>query len=106
MLSTHIVEDIYQICEQLAVLRKGKLFFYGNTATLLSKVSGKVKVIELADESELLALQGKTPVLSTTYEHHAIQARIMDENNLFSVPAVVETLEDAYVYCMGGKEYE
>lgn len=106
LLSTHIVEDIYQLCEQLAVLRKGKLFFYGNTATLLSKVAGKVKVVELADENELLALQRKTPVLSTTYEHNAIQARIMDESNLFSVPAVAETLEDAYVYCMGGKEYE
>lgn len=106
LLSTHIVEDIYQLCEQLAVLRKGKLFFYGNTTTLLSKVAGKVKVVELADENELLALQRKTPVLSTTYEHNAIQARIMDENNLFSVPAVAETLEDAYVYCMGGKEYE
>lgn len=106
LLSTHIVEDIYQLCEQLAVLRKGKLFFYGNTTTLLSKVAGKVKIVELADENELLALQRKTPVLSTTYEHNSIQARIMDENNLFSVPAVAETLEDAYVYCMGGKEYE
>lgn len=106
LLSTHIVEDIYQLCEQLAVLRKGKLFFYGNTTTLLSKVAGKVKVVELADENELLALQRKTPVLSTTYEHNAIQVRIMDESNLFSVPAVAETLEDAYVYCMGGKEYE
>lgn len=53
LLSTHIVEDIYQLCEQLAVLRKGKLFFYGNTTTLLSKVAGKVKVVELADENEL-----------------------------------------------------
>lgn len=66
LLSTHIVEDIYQLCEQLAVLRKGKLFFCGNT----------------------------------------IQARIMDENNSFSGPSTTETLEDAYVYCMGGKEYE
>ena len=24
LLSTHIVEDVYQLCEQLAVLRKGK----------------------------------------------------------------------------------
>jgi len=106
LLSTHIVEDIYQLCEQLAVLRKGKLFFCGDTVTLLSKVAGKVKIIELADENELIALQKKVPVLSTIYEHNAIQARIMDENNLFSAPAVPETLEDAYVYCMGGKKYD
>lgn len=106
LLSTHIVEDIYQLCEQLAVLRKGKLFFCGNTIHLLSKVAGKVKIIELTNEQELLELQKKTSVSSITYEHNTIQARIMDENNSFSGPSTTETLEDAYVYCMGGKEYE
>lgn len=55
---------------------------------------------------DLIALQKKTVVLSTTYEHNKIQARIMDEVGRFSEPAVLETLEDAYVYCMGGKSYE
>ena len=106
LLSTHIVEDVYQICEQIAVLRKGKLFFYGSTDELLSHVSGKVKIIKLQSDNELITLQKKAVVLSTTYEHNKIQARIMDENNIFSIPATTETLEDAYVYCMGGKEYE
>ena len=106
LLSTHIVEDVYQLCERLAVLRKGTLFFCGSAEDLLSHVAGKVKVIELENENDLIALQKKTVVIATTYEHNKIQARVMDENNLFSVPAVTETLEDAYVYCMGGKAYE
>ena len=106
LLSTHIVEDVYQLCERLAVLRKGTLFFCGSAEDLLSHVAGKVKVIELETENDLIALQKKTVVIATTYEHNKIQARIMDENNLFSVPAITETLEDAYVYCMGGKAYE
>ncbi|MFW5670232.1 MAG: ABC transporter ATP-binding protein [Acetivibrio ethanolgignens] len=106
LLSTHIVEDVYQICEQLAVLRKGRLFFSGSADGLLSKVTGRVKIIELENENELLSLQKKVIVLSTTYEHNSIQARIMDENDFFPVPAITATLEDAYVYCMGGKEYE
>lgn len=106
LLSTHIVEDVYQICEQLAVLRKGRLFFSGSADELLSKVTGRVKIIELENENELLSLQKKVIVLSTTYEHNSIQARIMDENDFFPVPAITATLEDAYVYCMGGKEYE
>ena len=100
------VEDVYQICEQLAVLRKGRLFFSGSADELLSKVTGRVKIIELENENELLSLQKKVIVLSTTYEHNSIQARIMDENDFFPVPAITATLEDAYVYCMGGKEYE
>ena len=106
LLSTHIVEDVYQLCEQLAVLRKGTLFFRGSAEELLSHVVGKIKIIELENESDLIALQKKTVVLATTYEHNKIQARIMDEHNLFSAPAAAETLEDAYVYCMGGKAYE
>ena len=27
MLSTHIAEDVQQLCEELAVLRKGRLFY-------------------------------------------------------------------------------
>lgn len=106
LLSTHIVEDVYQLCEQLAVLRKGTLFFNGSADDLLSRVAGKVKVIELENEHDLISLQKKTVVLSTTYEHNKIQARIMDENDHFSAEVVPETLEDAYVYCMGGKSYE
>ena len=45
-------------------------------------------------------------VLSVTYEHSGILARILDERGEFPVPPVAETLEDAYVYCMGGKNYE
>lgn len=105
LLSTHIVEDVYQLCEQLAVLRKGTLFFKGSADELLSRVAGKVKIIELQNENDLIDLQKKTVVLSTTYEHNKIQARIMDENNCFPVTATTETLEDAYVYCMGGKAY-
>lgn len=106
LLSTHIVEDVYQLCEQLAVLRKGTLFFNGSADDLLSRVAGKVKVIELENEHDLISLQKKTVVLSTTYEHNKIQARIMDETDHFSAEIVPETLEDAYVYCMGGKSYE
>lgn len=106
LLSTHIVEDVYQLCEQLAVLRKGTLFFCGSAEGLLSHVTGKIKIIELENENDLISLQKKTVVIATTYEHNKIQARIMDENNRFSVPTVTETLEDAYVYCMGGKSYE
>lgn len=106
LLSTHIVPDVYQLCEQLAVLRKGTLFFRGSADELLAYVAGKVKLVELENETDLIALQKKTVVLSTTYEHSKIQARIVDESNRYSAQTVPETLEDAYVYCMGGKSYE
>ena len=106
LLSTHIVEDVHQLCEELAVLRKGRLFYAGTSATLLERVKGKIKLLHLENENQLVELQKKSVVLQTTYESHGLTARIMDEDSSF--PGAVTdtaTLEDAYVYCMGGKAH-
>ena len=104
LLSTHIVEDVHQLCEELAVLRKGRLFYAGTSAALLERVKGKIKLLHLENENQLVELQKKSVVLQTTYESHGLTARIMDEDSSF--PGAVTdtaTLGDAYVYCMGGK---
>ena len=106
LLSTHIVEDVHQLCEELAVLRKGRLFYAGTSAALLERVKGKIKLLHLENENQLVELQKKSVVLQTTYESHGLTARIMDEDSSF--PGAVTdtaTLEDAYVYCMGGKAH-
>lgn len=106
LLSTHIVEDVHQLCEELAVLRKGRLFYAGTSAALLEQVKGKIKLLHLENENQLVEIQKKSVVLQTTYESHGLTARIMDEDSSF--PGAVTdtaTLEDAYVYCMGGKAH-
>lgn len=106
LLSTHIVEDVHQLCEELAVLRKGRLFYAGTSAALLERVKGKIKLLHLENENQLVELQKKSVVLQTIYESHGLTARIMDEDSSF--PGAVTdtaTLEDAYVYCMGGKAH-
>ena len=106
LLSTHIVEDIHQLCGELAVLRKGRLFYAGTSATLLERVRDKVKILRLENEAHLIELQKKAVVLSTTYESRGLAARIMDEDDLYmQAQPVAATLEDAYVYCMGGKAH-
>ena len=106
LLSTHIVEDVHQLCEELAVLRKGRLFYAGTSAALLERVKGKIKLLHLENENQLVELQKKSVVLQTTYESHGLTARIMDEDSSFPGALTdTATLEDAYVYCMGGKSH-
>ena len=106
ILSTHIVEDVHQICGELAVLRGGRLFYAGTPEALTDKVAGRVKLLRLSGDAELLEVRKKAVVLSTTYEKRGLSARIMDEEGRFpQVPPVPATLEDAYVYCMGGKAH-
>lgn len=106
VLSTHIVEDVYQICENLAVLRKGRLFYIGTSTDLMRSVKDKVKILHIENEEKLIELQKQVVVLSTTYDNFGLVARFMDENNTFKqVESVPATMEDAYIYCMGGKTY-
>ena len=72
----------------------------------MERVKDKVKILHLENENQLIELQKKSVVLSTTYESHGLTARIMDESGLFlQATPVTATLEDAYVYCMGGKAH-
>lgn len=83
LLSTHIVEDVHQVCEELAVLRKGRLFYAGRASALMERIDGKVKIMRLESEEQLIQLQKQAIVISTTYESNGIVARIMDENMAF-----------------------
>jgi len=45
LLSTHIVEDIAQTCQKLAIMKDGHIIFQGTVADLLSKALGKVWIV-------------------------------------------------------------
>lgn len=105
VLSTHIVEDVCRICEGLAVLRKGRLFYAGTPGGLLERVEGRVKIIRLEREERFSEVRRQAVVLSTVYESRGMAVRLVDENGIYPRDLTVKaTLEDAYVYCMGGKE--
>lgn len=100
LLSTHIAEDVYQICKELAVLRNGHLFYAGSSAGLMEHVAGKIKIIHLANEEQLITLQKQAVILSTVYESCGLTVRVMDEKQIFPEAPVPATLEDAYIYGM------
>ena len=106
LLSTHIIEDVHQVCEELAVLRKGQLFYTGTSSELMTRVDGRIKKVKLEHEEELIELQKEAVIISTSYESSGLTARIMDESMIFTGASTVPaTLEDAYIYCMGGKAH-
>lgn len=54
ILSTHIVQDVRELCTQMAVMDNGKVLFSGNTDEALNQIKGKVwekrvSKIDLAD---------------------------------------------------------
>lgn len=42
ILSTHIVEDVKELCTSMAIISRGELLFQGNPSTSVDEVSGKI----------------------------------------------------------------
>ena len=64
ILSTHIVEDVRELCSRMAILSKGRVLLHGEPSALVARLEGRVwrKVV---DRSEVATFQESIPVLST-----------------------------------------
>lgn len=63
ILSTHIVQDVRELCNQMAIVDKGKVLFSGNTDDALSQIKGKVWELKV-DKSELPRYQAEYKIIS------------------------------------------
>ena len=104
ILSTHIVEDVESICNQLIVLNKGKFLFNGLPSELIKKAVGHVGIVEINNEQKEEFLkreqQESFKVTSTIVKPTGIHYKIVAYNLPDFCESVTPTLEDAYVYCM------
>jgi ABC-2 type transport system ATP-binding protein len=99
LLSTHIVEDIAQTAQRLAVLTSGQVIFHGTTAGLVEAARGLVWTMTLP--SGATKPEGDLTVVSTLHLGNAVQYRVVGR----PAPSVPSTqaepsLEDGYVALM------
>ncbi|HEX4204005.1 MAG TPA: ABC transporter ATP-binding protein [Ktedonobacteraceae bacterium] len=97
LLSTHIVEDIAQTCQRLAVMKQGQVIFQGTIAELIQETRNKVWLITTNGPKP----QGNFTVVSTLNMGSSIQYRVVGEmyQQAGAVPAE-PNLEDGYVWFM------
>ena len=95
--STHIVEDVKELCTQLAVMNKGKILQKTSPSNALKAIEGKIWQIRV-ERDELPKLEEKHHVLSSNYnEDNSLQIRIFAEtkpNEQFQTAS--PNLEDVY----------
>lgn len=63
ILSTHIVQDVRELCTQMAIMDKGRVLFSGNTDDALFEIKGKVWERSIA-KNELADYQKNYKVIS------------------------------------------
>lgn len=98
LLSTHIVEDIAQTCQRLAIMNKGHIIFQGTTEELAYEARGKVWIVTTTTGQKP---QGNMTIVSTLNMGARVQYRVVgdlpDTSN--AIPAE-PSLEDSYVWLM------
>lgn len=100
ILSTHIVEDVEFTCENLALLKEGKILFAGKVNELIEKVEGEVWSINI-ERNELDNIRKKYTVLSTVSENQGIRVRVLSKNSpMEGAICVSANIEDAYMKAM------
>jgi len=98
ILSTHIVGDISSSCNQMAMLNKGELVYYGSPDKLIDETRGHVWLIN-ANDFELNSIKEKYPVISTVQGAHGWEVQIVtDKLNDIPGKPIEPNLEHAYVY--------
>jgi ABC-2 type transport system ATP-binding protein len=99
ILSTHIVEDISQSCNDLAVMRSGRVIFRGSPASLIERARGHVWTIT---SSGARPNSGLT-LVSTLQLASGVQYRVVgDPSPEYRATLIEPSLEDGYMWLMQG----
>ena len=94
--STHIIEDISSSCNQVAVINKGELKYYGVPNDMINLASGKVWQFTISEE-EFDKLDKKLVIIHMQDED-MIKVRYLSEEKPRENAVLVEAnLEDAYL---------
>jgi ABC-type multidrug transport system ATPase subunit len=101
LLSTHIVEDIAQTTQRLAVLDAGQVIFRGEIGELVAMAAGNVWQLTLPAGDKP---GGTLAVISTLHLGASVQYRVVSDARPGgeAVP-LAPSLEDAYVWLMRGR---
>ncbi|WP_109485479.1 ABC transporter ATP-binding protein [Occallatibacter savannae] len=97
ILSTHIVDDVRELCPRMAIIAKGKVLLEGAPSEALSALDGKIWSKVVANDEELKALESEMQVISTHLIAGQHEVRIYSDSNPGDGFKPVESgLEDVY----------
>jgi ABC-type multidrug transport system ATPase subunit len=100
--STHIIEDISSSCNQVVVVDKGEMKYFGNPADMVKLAAGKVWNFRIGKDDFDVSLD-KTMVVHHIQDGDTIQVRYIAEQQPFEDTELAEpNLEDAYLCLLKG----
>jgi ABC-type multidrug transport system ATPase subunit len=102
ILSTHIVDDVADLCPRFAVISKGRVLLAGEPRETIARVKGRIWE-RVVDRDQLAAVSGSVPVVSTRLQAGRTVVRAYGESSPGTgfEPAPAD-LEDVYFSTVAG----
>jgi len=96
ILSTHIVEDVRNLCSNMVIMNQGKILLSGKPAQTIEDMKGKIWK-KLIDKEQLTEHKNTYKVISTKVVEGKIQIHVFNSSQPdASFEPVVADLEDVY----------
>ena len=97
ILSTHIVDDVRELCPRMAIIAAGELLVEGSPAEALTALHGKIWSKVVASDDELRALESQMHIISTHLVSGQHEIRVYSDSSPGEgFRAVDSGLEDVY----------
>lgn len=95
ILSTHIVDDVAELCPQLSIIGDGRILLQGSPSELVAAMSGRLWRRLIAAE-ELDALRTSHTVISTRIRRGEMEVRLLADSQPEHCEVAAPELEDVY----------
>jgi ABC-2 type transport system ATP-binding protein len=95
ILSTHIVEDVSDLCTRMAIMAGGRILVEGEPAALIDKLAGRLWK-QLVAPGDVAGLRERLPIVSTRLVAGRAEIRVVGSERSDSLDPAEPTLEDVY----------
>lgn len=100
LLSTHIIEDVQSVCDQIVVMDGGRILFAGTPTAMIRAAAGHVG--EFLEED--LAQEAGLHITARVNTSQGIRCRVVADKLPDYVRIAEPSLEDAYLYLISREE--
>lgn len=100
LLSTHIIEDVQSVCDQIVVMDGGRILFAGTPAAMIRSAAGHVGEFLEKD----LAQEEGLHITARVNTSQGIRCRVVADKLPDYVRIAEPSLEDAYLYLISREE--
>lgn len=95
ILSTHIVDDVADLCPRLAIMGRGKILKSGEPQKLIAEIEGKLWT-KTVDRDELEKIRASCTVISSRFKRGQTEVRVLSDQNPDGMSPAPPELEDVY----------